>query len=646
MILAIGMFALGAADETVDKVPPRLSRPSSVDYTLATDTLHGSGNAVTGRYVHAIAEQWIKPAPHANPAMLDMFRDRDRKPSRQMEPWAGEFAGKYLTSAVQMLRLLGDDFRPHLWSFAKELTSLQASDGYFGPWPKESRLTGRAPNASGGSTWDAWGHYHVMAGLLLWYDETKDQEALYAARKIGDLFCERFLGDKTPRLVDTGSTEMNLAPAHSLCLLYRATRNPKYLQLARQIVDVEFAAKDKSGKALAGDYLNEGLAGKEFFQGPKPRWESLHPIMAMAELYHHTGDERYRKAFEQLWWSICKLDRHNNGGFSSGEQAQGNPYHQGAIETCCTIAWLAMSVEMLKMTGSSIVADELELTTLNSGLGMWSPTGRWATYNTPMDGVRKASAHEIVFQAREGSPELNCCSVNAPRGIGMLSDWAVMVDDDGYVLNFYAPMTIGANTLLLPPLSFKIETEYPTTGDVTLHIDSGQTVESTLKLRIPHWSAQTKVSVNGKAVSGVTAGTYLPIRRRWAPGDRVEIHFDLTPHFWVGERECAGKVSVYRGPILLTWDRRFSDTDSIDWITLRAQDFPGKRGFWNGPRAPMLQFEIPSSNGTTVRLCDFASAGQGGSPYRSWLPVKGATATPFSRANPLRSSPARVGGAK
>ena len=46
-----------------------------------------------------------------------------------------------------------------------------------------------------------------------------------------------------------------------------------------------------------------------------------------------------RKAFENLWWSICKLDRHNNGGFSSGEQAQGNPYHPGAIETCCTVAW-------------------------------------------------------------------------------------------------------------------------------------------------------------------------------------------------------------------------------------------------------------------------------------------------------------------
>ena len=74
---------------------------------------------------------------------------------------------------------------------------------------------------------------------------------------------------------------------------------------------------------------------------PKPRWESLHPILALAELARIDGDERCRKAFANLWWSIARLDRHNNGGFSSGEQAQGNPYHRGAIETCCTIAWMA-----------------------------------------------------------------------------------------------------------------------------------------------------------------------------------------------------------------------------------------------------------------------------------------------------------------
>ena len=44
----------------------------------------------------------------------------------------------------------------------------------------------------------------------------------------------------------------------------------------------------------------------------------------------------------------------------------GNPYASGAIETCCVIAWAAMSAEMLKMTDNSVVADELELTFLNA----------------------------------------------------------------------------------------------------------------------------------------------------------------------------------------------------------------------------------------------------------------------------------------
>jgi chemotaxis signal transduction protein len=92
---------------------------------------------------------------------------------------------------------------------------------------------------------------------------------------------------------------------------------------------------------------------------------------------------------------------------------------------------------MLKLTGESRVADELELTLWNSIIGLHSYSGRWATYNTPMDGVRRASAHEIVFQSREGTPELNCCSVNSARGFGMISDWALMRDADGLLVNWY-----------------------------------------------------------------------------------------------------------------------------------------------------------------------------------------------------------------
>ena len=130
----------------------------------------------------------------------------------------------------------------------------------------------------------------------------------FAAEKIGDLFCDRFLGAKTPRLVDTGSTEMNLAPAHALCLLYQKTHQQKHLDLARQIVE-EFAAVGPDGKPLAGDYYRRGLAGEEFYKTPKPRWESLHPIQALAELGRIDDDGDRRKAFANLWWSIAKLDR-------------------------------------------------------------------------------------------------------------------------------------------------------------------------------------------------------------------------------------------------------------------------------------------------------------------------------------------------
>jgi hypothetical protein len=51
----------------------------------------------------------------------------------------------------------------------------------------------------------------------------------------------------------------------------------------------------------------------------------------------------------------------------------------------------------------------------------------------------------------------------------------------------------------------------------------------------------------------------------------------------------------------------------------------------------MLLLELEGVDGRPVRLCDFASAGVGGSPYRSWLDVQGAAPAEFSRTNPLRS---------
>lgn len=579
-------------------------------------------------YLHGVTANWLMIAPDANPAMLEIFRDRNRRPLRDLLPWSGEFAGKYLTGAVQCLRLTGDTkLRAYLREFVAELISLQVDNGYLGPWPDGWELRGKAPNAHEiYGTWDAWGHYHIMLGLLLWHEETGDAAALACARRMGDFFCDTFLGETPFRLVDTESTEMNMAPAHSLCLLYRVTGEEKYLALARQFVDVEFAAKDADGNFLAGNYLEGPLAGQLFFQTPKPRWESLHPIMALVELYWITGEKRYRTAFERTWRSIADYDRHNNGGFSSGEQAQGNPYHQGAIETCCTIAWLALSVEMLRLTGDARVADELELAILNSVVGMHSFTGRWATYNTPMDGVRKASAHDIVFQAREGSPELNCCSVNSARGFGLISDWALVRDADGLVLNWYGPGTMTAD-LDGNAVSLSQSTAYPADGHITLAVEPVRPAEFTLKLRIPRWSAVTRVTINGTPVDGVAPG-YLALRRTWSEGDTVQIALDFSCHAWVGEQECAGKASLYRGPLLLTYDRRLNAMDPDDMPALDARALDGRVVPTAGRLRVILQMAFTAADGRELRLCDFGSAGEAGSPYVSWLEIAHAEELP------------------
>ncbi|MFH1740125.1 MAG: beta-L-arabinofuranosidase domain-containing protein, partial [bacterium] len=416
-----------------------------------------------GERISANLENWLLTAPNANPGMIEMFRMRDRKPVPSLVDWAGEFVGKYLISAIQARRMTDD---PRLDSLLNrviaEFISTQADDGYLGPFPKEERLLRH---------WDLWGHYHCMLALLMWYDETGDTAAQDCAVRAADLICKTYL-DTDRRIRDMGAHEMNMAVIHVLGRLYRMTGNERYLGMMRKI--------EKEWEE-AGDYFRMGLQGVDFYRTPRPRWESLHDIQGLVELYRITGHEDYRTAFQNIWRSIARFDRHNTGGFSTFERAIGNPYTPGAIETCCTIAWVALTVDMLQLTGDCIVADELEWSTWNSVLGSQHPSGRWCTYDTPMDGQRLASAHSIVFQSRAGTPELNCCSVNAPRGLGMLSEWAFLTDDEGLVVNYYGPLV--ADLTLRDNFKVHIaeETNYPANGHIAINISPQKPAEFAVK---------------------------------------------------------------------------------------------------------------------------------------------------------------------
>jgi uncharacterized protein len=574
-----------------------------------------------GERVRANIEQWLLEAPEANPAMLEMFRQRDRKPAANLVPWAGEFAGKYLISAVQALRMSEDPrLRDETASVVRAFIATQADDGYLGPFPKEDRLL---------KNWDLWGHYHAILALTLWHEQTGDTTALTAARRAGDLVCRTFL-DTGRRVADAGSAEMNMAILTGMARLYRLTGEARYLRMAREV------EKDWE---TAGDYLRAGLDGREYFEGPRPRWESLHDLQGLVEMWRITGDRKYRDAFEHHWRSIRRRDRRNTGGFSSGEQATGDPYAPTAIETCCTTAWMAITIDHLRLTGDLRAADDLELATLNGGLGAQHPSGRWWTYSTPMDGVREASGHAIVFQARAGSPELNCCSVNGPRIPGMLSEWGVMTQGDGLTLNW-----LGASTFDGPlpgggSVAFAVEGDAWRDLSAVVKFTKTAAREWTLRVRMPSWASRAEAALNGKP-EDAAPGRYLELRRRWRVGDRITLRFDAPVRYAAGANAANGKASLYRGPLLLAYDPAFNGADAADLPAVDLSKLPRTtfdapaRSEGAGAFSPWLTARVPAAGGGEIVLVDFANAGARGGAVRSWLAAAPTPAAPAFERRP------------
>lgn len=561
--------------------------------------------------IDANVRRWLLEAPLSNPGIIEMFRVRDREPVPQLVPWAGEFIGKYLISAVQALRMTNDPrLEPFVAAIVADLISTQAEDGYLGPFRKQERLLGH---------WDLWGHYHVMMGLLMWHERTGDVRALEASRKAADLVCKTYLSTGK-RVVDAGSPEMNMAIITSLGWLYRITHEPRYKAMMEEVL-ADFERE--------GDYFRAALAGTEFYRTPRPRWESLHCIQGLVELYRITGDERYKTAFLQHWKSIKDWDLRNTGGFSSGEQATGNPYEDTAIETCCTIAWMALSVDALRLTGDPQIADVLELSFYNGVLGAQHPSGRWWTYNTPMNGVREASAHTIVFQSRAGTPELNCCSVNAPRGLGMLSEWGVMLEKDTILLEYLGPLKAAFTLPDGTPVEIETTTNYPLDGDVRIKVKAPKGKLVQLKVRVPGWAHGAMAKLPGEArYSTVTEG-YLRSNHAWQEGDEISLKLPLSLRSVSGDMEQSGKVSLYRGPILLAYDQPFNafDPDKIPSIDLQGIGDAEIELIHSDNRGESIT-EKPwliatlGSGANKLRLCDYASAGANGTHYRSWLGAK------------------------
>lgn len=596
---------------STDKGIPRKSE-------LKIPTLSASENHLTnlnlGGYVGELLgsneRSWLQNVLKDNPNMFEAFANPESNTLAKCM-WHGEFPGKILTGMAQTYRAFRN---PNTLvagnKMVQMLKSVQGTDGYLGPWSKSARFNGDK------NKWDTWSQYHCIYGLYQWYKLTGNQDALNVAIKAADCIYNYFItGNQT--FISQNWAECNFAISHAFAILYQETGDKRYLEACESIVLKEWKLEYSdffSKKVITCDWLGAAVEGKAFFQSNQKRWESQHTLMTLSPLYQITKNKEYYKALEHYWWSIIQYDRHNFGGYGTGEGATGNVYSDGN-ETCNTVAWMAYSTEYLKVSKISYVADELEIAYYNAALGSLLGAHDFIYMNSS-NGSRESALITLAGHGFSGGKELSCCQANGNRGISQLTEWAVLTDNKNLYLNYYGSSNAETKTPKGTGIKILQETEYPKSGTVKITLSPDKKEKFKLNLRIPTWSANTVVKVNGKAFANVKPGDYYVINRVWNRGDIIEIAFDMSIHFWVGDDKFLNKTSIYYGPVLLAMDADSTITSKykLEAAALKKIVFEKNKNFW-------FYGLVETTDGKKVALVDYASAGDKGESYTTWLNV-------------------------
>lgn len=203
---------------------------------------------------------------------------------------------------------------------------------------------------------------------------------------------------------------------------------------------------------------------------------------------------------------------------------------------------------MLHLTGDAKYADLIEWQLYNgSAVGM-GLEGTEYFYNNPLESrgtLRRQSWYAVP-----------CCPSNISRTWADLERYICCETADGIRLDQYITGRFSEDRGTIV-----IQSGLPWSGNVTIEVipAAGGGGEFTLSLRVPSWSKETRVLINGDAVDvppsppEAAAGGYDPraarrldLRRAWKPGDRAAITFDMA----VRRRNAGSRAALSRGPLV------------------------------------------------------------------------------------------------
>ncbi len=255
--------------------------------------------------------------------------------------------------------------------------------------------------------------------------------------------------------------------------------------------------------------------------------------------YQETGDSAYLDKVVGAWEDISSRQQYITGTVSVGEhyEAGHNLPNTGNVgETCATNSWTLMNNNLFELTGDAAYQQTVEEVIFNHMFATSTIDGDGYSYHRPLNGTT-----DRFFTGPD------CCSSSGMRMQSYVPYYIYSKSDSEVYVNQFieseVDLTLGnGNTLHL-----KQTTDYPETDEIVLEV-IGASEDTVLNIRVPDWVKEPSIKINGEAVEGVAADSYVAVTV--STGDKVEITYpsELT---WVqGDNSNDGLWAMKKGPMV------------------------------------------------------------------------------------------------
>ena len=366
-----------------------------------------------------------------------------------------------------------------------------------------------------------------------------------------------------------------ICPSHYMAVAepYRETGNTKYLDLLKKFIDIRGMVQNGT------DDNQDRIPFRQQYQAMGHAVRANYLYAGVADLYLESGEEQLMKNLSSIWHDIVTRKMYINGAcgalydgtspdgtnytpdsIQKVHQSYGRPYqlpHSTAHnETCANIGNMLFNWRLLQATGDSKYMDVVENCLYNSVLPGISLDGELYFYTNPL-----RLTDELPYKLRWPKERRKliscfCCPPNTLRTLCQAQDYAYSLAPARVYVNMYGESRLQTTVEGVGPVTLQQRTDYPWDGHVELTVEALKSRRGqlfTLALRLPSWTTQPVVSVNGQPADGTVEHGYMLIERQWKSGDKVTIDMPMTATIVEANplvEECRGQVAVMRGPII------------------------------------------------------------------------------------------------